>query len=59
MTSLQALQLTDPEGSVMVVNRIDTAAITIGITYTSEHPFRMFETDRARLVAFLAEPLDG
>lgn len=58
MTSYQALQLTDPEGSVMVVTRIDDAAYTIGVTYSGESPFRMFETDRARLRAFLQE-LDG
>jgi hypothetical protein len=37
----------------MVVNRIDDAAYTIGITYASDNPFRMFEDDRARLRAFL------
>lgn len=59
MTSYQALQIEDPEGSVMVVTRVDDTAYTIGITYTAPGtPFRMFEDDRARLRAFL-DPLDG
>lgn len=58
MTSYQALQLQDPEGSVMVVTRVDDAAYTIGVTYSSDQPFRMFEADRKTLRSFL-EPLDG
>lgn len=58
MSSVQALKLEDPEGSVMIITRIDDLVYTLGITYASDAPFRLFEADRAKLRAFL-QALDG
>jgi hypothetical protein len=58
VTTHQALQITDPEGSVLVVARVADAVYTIDLAYSSGEPFRLFEADRAKLRAFL-DPLDG
>lgn len=58
MSAVEALKLEDPEGSVMVITRVENAVYTIGITYSSNRPFRLFEDDRAKVRAFL-RALDG
>lgn len=58
MTALEALQLEDPEGSVMVISRVENSVYTVGITYSSNQPFRLFEDDRAKVRDFL-RALDG
>lgn len=59
MSSVQALKLEDPEGSVLVVTRIEDAAYTlvIGNIATDDDgnplPFRLFEDNRQQLRDFL------
>lgn len=58
MSSTEALRLEDPEGSVMILTRIDNLVYTLAIEYAGPQPFRLFEDDRARLRDFL-RGLDG
>ena len=58
MSAHQALKLEDPEGSVMLVTRIDDAAYTLQIAPALDEagnqlPFRMFEDNRQQLRDFL------
>lgn len=59
MSTVQALKLEDPEGSVLIVTRIEDAAytLTIGNIATDDDgnplPFRLFEEDRGKLRDFL------
>lgn len=52
----QAIQLIDPEGTELMVVRIDDAAFTW--TITPPGVFRMFEDNREKLKSFL-RPLIG
>ena len=58
MSTVQALKLEDPEGSVLLVTRIDDAAYTLQIAPAIDEagdqlPFRMFEDSRKQLRDFL------
>lgn len=58
MAAVTALRLEDPEGSVMVVTRIDDLVYTLSVEYAGPQPFRLFEDDRSKLREFL-RALDG
>ena len=59
MSSVQVLKLEDPEGSVILVSRIDDAAYTLVVGNVALDddgnplPFRMFEDNRRQLRDFL------
>lgn len=57
--AVQGLELEDPLGSKMQFLRVGNLAIACSIELAADEPFRMFEDDRARLAAFLREPLEG
>lgn len=59
MSSTEGLLLEDPEGSKIMLTRIDDAAFTVASELApGSNAFRMFEDNRAKLRAFL-KPLDG
>lgn len=58
MSNVQALKLEDPEGSVILVTRVEDIAYTIVLAPALDEdgnplPFRLFETDREQLRSFL------
>lgn len=56
----EALRLEDPNGSVLLLTRIDNAAFTVSYQPGNDgEPYRGFEADRAKICEFLAGPLDG
>lgn len=59
MTAEQALLLTDPEGSRMLVHRVDDIGYTIAVEQAGPGPFRLLEdADVQRLRSFF-RPLVG
>ncbi len=59
MSATNALKLEDPEGSIMVLTKVDDLVFTVqyGLAPGAE-VFRMFEDNRKQLRAFLT-PLAG
>lgn len=55
---MHALQLEDPEGSRLIVTRIDDSVYAIAVDLATDAPFRLFEEDRDKLRTFL-RPLAG
>lgn len=59
MSTVQALKLVDPEGSIMVLTRVEDVAFTVAYSLApGADVFRMFEDDRRKLREFL-QPLVG
>lgn len=59
MSAAEALRLEDPNGSVILLNRIDDVVFTVSTSFVGDAPFRMFEADRVKIRKFLAVPLNG
>jgi hypothetical protein len=58
VSSVQALKLEDPEGSVLLVTRIDDVVYTFNLSPALDEsgnvlPFRMFDDNRQQLRDFL------
>jgi hypothetical protein len=59
MAAVKALKLVDPDGSVMVLTKIDDLVFTVAYELAEgAGVFRLFEDTRAELRAFLT-PLAG
>lgn len=59
MSNVTALKLEDPQGSVMLLTRIDDLVFTVAYSLAPDaEAFRLFEADREKLRAFL-RPLAG
>ena len=59
MSATAGLLLEDPEGSKIMVTRIDNSVFTVAYELApGATAFRMFEEDRQKLRSFLT-PLDG
>lgn len=59
MSGTEALRLEDPDGSVMLVQRVEGLGLVFSIQAAEGSPgFRMFEDDREKLTQIM-RPLDG
>lgn len=59
MANVQGLKLEDPEGSVMMLTRVEDLVFTVAYALApGAEVFRLFEEDRAKLREFL-RPLTG
>lgn len=56
--AVEGLKLTDPNGAVLQIMRVEDLAFAISLELATDEPFRMYEDDRAKLRAFL-RPLDA
>lgn len=53
----ELIRLVDPNGSVLIVGKLDGLVYTLGLELAGDEPFRMFEDNRAVLRGFL-KPLE-